>query len=812
MLFAAIESKVTDLDIIVTIVYMVAIVSAGCWVGIRHRRKTRSGDAKEYFLAGGTLKWPMIGMALFATNISCVHLVSLAQAGYEQGLLMGNFEWMAAFTLILLALFFAPFYIRSKVSTLPDFLEKRYGRACRDILAGFSLVSAVIVHIGFSLLTGAIVLSGLFGVDPWVAIVVIAVATALYVVVGGLMAVVFTETVETVVLLVGAFLITWFSFRFLGGEGGFWAGWGQLVNALDQPGEGAMLSMLRSGDDPSGLPWYAIMLGYPVLGIWYWCADQTIVQRVLGAQDENHARVGPLFAALIKILPVFLFVLPGLMFYAMVNQGMFADLQGAMNVETGKATLASLGSNGQWEVMKTSEAYTEMIVRLLPSGLTGVMAAALIAALMSTVSGALNSISTLVSYDLWKRFKPQTSEEKLVLIGRISAVGAMLVAMGLVPLLGKYGSIFEGLNTIIAHIAPPVTAVFLWGVIWKKASYAGALTTMIAGAILGIAVFTVNTLNPTGWLATLPGGFMMMAFYLFLACSLILLATSLIKPKSAGEDPENFDYGWTRDYPELNRAFPLEAYQEAAQGCEVAGSIFMEVDVDPGQHLREAEFFSDLARHPENHIAGVVAKALPESDDFSAELECLARLKVKGIRRVLHTQPDALSRSERFRDNLNRLAGLDWSFDLCVLQRQLGVGLELVRACPGVRFMLDHAGVPEIAGNDAPHGEGFKDWQAGIRALAAEPNLQVKLSGIPLYAAAAQRNADGLLPYLDTLLEAFGSGRIVWGGDWPVCTLAVPVAAWVDLTRQLLDRAGLPEAEQSAILSGNAEAFYRIAP
>lgn len=545
---AAANAQITTLDIVVTITYMVLIVGAGCWVGVRHRRKQHDGGAKDYFLAGGTLKWPMIGMALFATNISCVHLVSLAQAGYEQGLLMGNFEWMAAFTLVLLALFFAPFYIRSKVSTLPDFLEKRYGRSCRDILAGFSLVSAIIVHIGFSLLTGAIVLSGLFGVDPWVSIIVIAIGTALYVVVGGLMAVVFTETIETIVLLVGAVLITWFSFQYLGGDQGVAGGWAQLKDALQSPTEKSMMTMLRPHGDPSGLPWYAIMLGYPVLGIWYWCADQTIVQRVLGAKDENHARVGPLFAALIKILPVFLFVLPGLMFYAMVKQGLFADLSGAIDMETGKATLSSLGGDGSWQVMKTSEAYTQMIVRLLPSGLTGVMAAALIAALMSTVSGALNSISTLVSYDLWKRFKPQTSEDKLVLIGRISAVGGMLLAMALVPLLSRYGSIFAGLNTIIAHIAPPVTAVFLWGVIWKGASYRGALTTMIAGALLGVSVFTINSLNPDGWLATLPGGFMMMAFYLFVVCSLILFASSIAMPKRSTEDPEKLYFHSVKEF------------------------------------------------------------------------------------------------------------------------------------------------------------------------------------------------------------------------------------------------------------------------
>jgi solute:Na+ symporter, SSS family len=536
------NAGVTTLDIIVTISYMLFIVGAGCWVGIRHRRKSATGEARGYFLAGSSLRWPMIGMALFATNISCIHLVSLAQAGFEEGLLQGNFEWMAAFTLVLLALFFAPFYIRSKVATLPDFLEKRYGRSCRDILAGFSLVSAVVIHIGFSLLTGAIVLGGLFGIHPMVSIVIIAVATALYVVVGGLMAVVFTETVETVVLLFGAALITFFSFKALGGDGGLAAGWTNLTNTLTSPQESNMMSMLRPAGDASGMPWFAIFLGYPVLGIWYWCADQTIVQRVLGAKDENHARVGPLFAALIKILPVFLFVLPGLMFYAIVKSGTFPDLQVTWEAGAAKAGLLERGADGTWNAIRTSEAYTQMIVRLLPSGLTGVMAAALIAALMSTVSGALNSISTLFSYDLWKRFRPDTPDRTLVNIGRTAAVVAMLLAIGLVPLLGRYGSIFRGLNEIIAHLAPPVTAVFLWGVLWRKASYRGALITMIGGAIAGISVFTANKLWPASPLNTLPGGFMMMAFWLFAFCSVLLFISSLVLPKRAGEDPENLHF------------------------------------------------------------------------------------------------------------------------------------------------------------------------------------------------------------------------------------------------------------------------------
>ena len=524
------------IDVIVTVTYLVGIVAAGCWVGIRQRKKTQGADG--YFLASKSLSWPMIGMALFATNISCVHLVSLAQAGFEEGLLQGNFEWMASFTLILLALFFAPFYIRSKVSTLPDFLEKRYSRPCRDILAVFSLVSAVVVHIAFALLTGSIVLKGLFGISPNVSIPVIALATGAYVIVGGLMAVVFTETVETVVLLFGAILITYFSFKFLGGDQGVGAAWGKIATALDTTRESSMMSMLRPQGDPSNMPWYSILLGYPVLGIWYWCADQTIVQRVLGAKDENHARVGPLFAGIIKLIPVFLFVLPGLMFYVMVDTGMFADLKSVWADGATKAGLVQI-IDGVETSIPTSEAYTLMIQRLLPTGFTGLVAAALIAALMSTVSGALNSISTLFSYDLYKRFKPDTSDKQLVHIGRVAATVAMVGAIALVPLLGRYGSIFRGINEIIAHIAPPVTAVFLWGVLWKGASARGALTTLIGGAVTGITVFLVKKLGgdlTPAFINSVP--FMMMAFYLFVFCTLLLVVSSLLMPKRAGEDPE----------------------------------------------------------------------------------------------------------------------------------------------------------------------------------------------------------------------------------------------------------------------------------
>jgi SSS family solute:Na+ symporter len=512
-------------DITVILVYLLGVVALGLWAGTRGgRAKATHGapteDSNSYFLAGGTLRWPVIGMALFATNISCVHLVSLAQSGFDTGLLKGNFEWMAAFTLVLLALFFAPFYIKVRIATLPDYLERRYDRACRDWLAVLSIVSAVIIHVGFSFLTGGLVLGYLFpglgGIQS--AIIVIALLTGLYTIVGGLLAVVLTETVQTVVLLVGAAVITGAAWMKLGG-------WGPLVEILQSGGHMDKLSMLRPAGDPSGMPWYSILLGYPVLGIWYWCADQTIVQRVLGARDENHARVGSLFCALLKILPVFLFVLPGLLAFALY--------------EKNALDLSSLTTDGK---LDSKNLYSAMIVQLLPAGLRGLIVAALLAALMSTVAGALNSISSLVSLDLYQRFHPAAGERRLVFVGRIAAAVALVAAIALIPLLNRYSSLFDGINAIIAHIAPPVTTVFLLGVFWPRATALSGRLTLWLGSALGVGVFLLNTLVPDQPLAAIP--FMMMAFYLFLVCAGIQVAVTLARPATAAESARSAALCW----------------------------------------------------------------------------------------------------------------------------------------------------------------------------------------------------------------------------------------------------------------------------
>lgn len=495
-----------SLDLGISIIYILGILAVGLWAGINHRRKSKANAAGEYFLAGKTLKWPAIGLALFATNISTVHLVSLAQSGFDSGLLNGNFEWMAAFTLILLSLFFVPFYIKSGVATLPDFLEKRYDRYSRDWLAIISVVSAIIIHIAFSMLAGGIVLKTLFGLNMYVSIIVICVITAIYTIIGGLKAVVVTESIQTVVLLAGAFIISYAAFQKMGG----WEPMTEVLKANDQMDK---LSMLRPHGDSSGMPWYTIFLGYPILGIWYWCADQTIVQRVLGAKDENHARIGPLFCGFIKLLPVFIFVLPGLFAYTLSKSG--------------HLDISSLGLDDKGNV-NSKGIYTLMITQLLPSGLVGVLVAALLSGLMSQVSGALNSISTMVSYDMYQRYRPSATDKQLIRVGKIAAGIALVFSLGLLPLLNRYESIFSGINDIIAHIAPPITCVFLLGVFWKGASAASAKLTLWIGSALGVIVFIINKLFPESLIGHIP--FMMMAFYLFITCVVIQVVFSYVYP------------------------------------------------------------------------------------------------------------------------------------------------------------------------------------------------------------------------------------------------------------------------------------------
>ena len=510
----------SNLDWAIIAIYLVAVVGLGVAAGFLRRKNERGGEGGHYFLAGNTLSWPVIGLAMFAANISTFHLVSYAESAYKFGLVSGNFEWMAGFTLILLSLFFAPLYLRSRIATLPDFLERRFNRGCRDVLSIISLFSAIVIHMGVALYTAAWVLRGIFGLAPGATIlgidalmlfiIVLGVLTGIYTMLGGLLAVVWTESVQTVLLLVGAIVITVTGYLKIGG-------WTELTHVLaSHPhplasvvdskvtwGTGNFLNMARDARDPSGLPWYSILLGYPVLGIWYWCCDQTIVQRVLAAKDEKNARLGPLFCAFLKILPVFLFILPGVICVALVQKKVF----------------------GNDAPQTAADTYTFLITHLLPVGLKGLVAAAMLAAAMQTCSAALNSSATLVAYDLFKRYRPGLADHQLVHIGKITTITGTILAIICSPLFGHYTTIFDAINKLISYVAPPITTVFLLGVFWKRASGKSALITLVIGIVLGATIFYLD------FFKIYQGDFMLTAFYLFLACLVIMVATSFLFPE-----------------------------------------------------------------------------------------------------------------------------------------------------------------------------------------------------------------------------------------------------------------------------------------
>lgn len=486
--------NISTIDLLIIILYLGGILAIGV-LSVRRKKM----DSNRYFLAGRSLNWAVIGAALFASNISTIHLVGLSAQGFRDGLVWGNFEWMAAFLLIVLGLVFAPFYFKNKISTLPEYLEKRFSPRARTLLAVIAILTALFAHIGISLYAGAVLFRNFFGIGIWWSIILISAITAVYTVLGGLKAVVLTETVQTVILIAGAAILTGIALFSLSDLG---------IHNLEDLRAAAkpdQLSMLQGGKDAI-IPWYAIILGYPVLGIYYWCADQTIVQRVLGARSMKDAQLGPVFAGFIKILPVFLMVFPGVLAYVL-----FQD-----------------------KITDSNDTLLVLITELLPVGMKGIMAAALMAALMSTIAAALNSAGTLVSIDIIQRKKPDTPDRKLVLAGRITSVCVMVFAILWSPLIGKFESIFEAIAVIMAMISPPVSAVFVLGALWKRGTHQAASTTLIVGMILGIITFCFDFVPISGYAYISEGlgmHFMMQAWWLFVICCLIFMLVSLQTPR-----------------------------------------------------------------------------------------------------------------------------------------------------------------------------------------------------------------------------------------------------------------------------------------
>jgi solute:Na+ symporter, SSS family len=463
------------IDTLVLVAYLVGITLFGIWVGYR-----RNASSQQYFLASKSLGWFTIGAAVFTSNISTIHLVGLAASGAKDGMVIGNFEWMACFTLALLGLVFAPFYIRSGVSTLPEFMERRYCPQARTFLAVIGLLGALLIHIGISLFAAAKLFESFLGVPMLVTIVVLSLFTVTYTALGGLKAVVMTENVQVCLLLGGALLITLRGLQALGAVGIHDLA---SFHAAVQPGQLSMLQGVTDGEGRlNGFSWLAVLLGYPILGIWYWCADQTHVQRVLAARDLKAAQNGPLFAGFLKLSPVFLMVLPGVFGSVLWRRGAFH--------------LPLLRDSGlpDYNTMLPS-----LINFLVPVGLKGLLAACMASALMSCMAAALNSCATLISMDIVKRHSPDMPDSRVVKIGRITTGVIMLLAMLWSTQGDQFGTIFEAINKIPMTFAPAVTTVFLLGILWKRGTAQAAMATLYAGSLLGMVYFVADLPGMGRW-------------------------------------------------------------------------------------------------------------------------------------------------------------------------------------------------------------------------------------------------------------------------------------------------------------------------
>ena len=468
-------TNVSIIDVAVIAIYLIGITAFGIWIGYR-----RNTSSQQYFLANKSLGWFTVGAAVFTSNISTIHLVGLAAGGAKDGLVIGNFEWMACFTLILLALVFAPFYISSGVATLPEFMERRYCPQARTFLAVIGLLGALLIHIGISLFAAAKVFESFLGVPMYATIIVLSVFTVIYTALGGLKAVVMTENIQVVLLLGGALLVTILGLKALPGVGVTdVATFKQAV----APGQLNMLQPVMNADGHlNGFSWLAVLLGYPILGIWYWCADQTHVQRVLGARTLKDGQNGALFAGFLKITPVFLMVFPGIIGYVLWQKG-------AIHLPNVAGT-----DHPDYNTMLPT-----LVNYLIPVGLRGLIAASMAAALMSCMAAALNSCATLISMDVVKRLHPDASDARVVRVGRITTGVIMVLAMLWSTQGDQFGTIFEAINKIPMTFAPAVTTVFVLGVLWKRGTKQAAMNTLYFGSLIGVVYFLVDLPSTGKW-------------------------------------------------------------------------------------------------------------------------------------------------------------------------------------------------------------------------------------------------------------------------------------------------------------------------
>lgn len=498
------EGILSGLDLAVLALYFLIIIGVAVWVSLQRNRKP-----EDYFLAGRHVGWFVIGASIFASNIGSEHVVGLAGTGFESGTPMAHYE-LHAWIVLLLGWLFLPFYMRSGVFTTPEFLEKRFDARSRWFLSLFSIVAYVLTKVSVTIYAGGIVVSELLNIPFWYGAIGIVIFTGVYTIVGGLRAVVYTEAIQTVILILGSSIITYLGLREVGG-------WGQLRETVMAVSP-EHFNMWRPMNDPD-FPWTGLLIGGGITGIWYWCTDQYIVQRTLAANNITIGRRGAIFGAYLKLLPILIFLVPGIIALALTLQDPVT-----------------------YQVAQPDRAFPMLVTTLLPTGLKGLVAGGLMAALMSSLASVFNSSSTLFTMDIYKKLRPDHSDAEFIRVGRIATAVIVILGIAWIPIMSRIGGgvMYQYLQNVQSYIAPPVTTVFLLGILWKRVNAQAAIATLMTGLALLVLRLGAEIYYQTEILAgtKVPGflfafatiNFAHMAIFLFLfsvaLCITVTLATA----------------------------------------------------------------------------------------------------------------------------------------------------------------------------------------------------------------------------------------------------------------------------------------------
>lgn len=493
------------LDWIAISIYFAILAGIAIWV-----IRKKNSNTEDYFLAGRNVGWFVVGASIFASNIGSEHVVGLAGAGAGDKLPMLIYE-IQAWVVLILGWVFLPFYARSGVFTMPEFLEKRFDARSRWVLSIFSIAAYVLTKISVTIYAGGIVVSALLGIDFWTGALGTVILTGLYTVLGGMRAVVYTETLQAIILVIGAAALTFIGLDEVGG-------WASMADTVGPE----YLDMWRPMSDPD-FPWAPLLIASTITGIWYWCTDQYIVQRALTARNIKEGRRGTIFGALLKLLPVFLFLIPGII-------------------------ALTLKMRGELEWESADQAFPVLMSNLLPSGLRGLVAAGLLAALMSSLASVFNSCSTLFTVDIYKKLRPNTSEKKLVRTGQIATVFIVIIGIAWIPIMANIsGVLYEYLQSVQSYIAPPITAVFLLGIFSKRINAKGAFVTLVTGLVVAaLRIFMElikDSLDPNGILFQFGDmNFLSFASWFFLFCVILIVLVSYLSKAPSYDKVENMTY------------------------------------------------------------------------------------------------------------------------------------------------------------------------------------------------------------------------------------------------------------------------------